>query len=143
KLPAFHDSHFASFPHRLRTLRDGTLLLAVPLAPRWGEGTDRPVRAAVRLDTPNDMQMTLFFSHDQGRTWNGPLPVFGGQNVSETDFVEVPSGDLLLVNNSIFATPARHSAYRAGNRCTPGPLQQVRSGRVPETVCLTADGLLV
>jgi hypothetical protein len=143
KMPAFHDPHFASYPHRLRTLRDGTLVLAVPLAPRWGRGTDRPVRASMRLDTPNDMQMTLFFSHDQGRTWNGPLPVFGGQNVSETDFVELPNGNLLLFNNSIFAHPGRQMLYRSGSRFTPGPLERVRSGQVPETVGLTKDGILV
>jgi hypothetical protein len=143
KMPAFHEPHFVSYPHRLRTLRDGTLVLAAPLAPRWGRGTDRPVRAAIRLDMPNDTQMMLFFSFDQGRSWSGPLPVFGGQNVSETDFVELPNGDLLLFNNSIFAHPGRQMVYRSGRRFTPGPLERVRSGQVPETVGLTRDGLLV
>ncbi len=143
KMAAFHDVHFASYPHRLRALRDGTLVLAAPLAPRWGAGTDRPVRAALRLDAANEMQMTLFFSHDQGRTWSGPLPVFGGQNVSETDFVELPNGDLLLFNNSIFAYPGRQFVYRQGQRFTPGPLERVRSGQVPETICLTKNGILV
>jgi hypothetical protein len=143
KMPPFHDPHFASYPHRLRTLRDGTLVLAVPLAPKWGQGTDHPVRAAMRLDTSNEMPMTLFFSHDQGKTWTGPLPIFAGQTVSETDFVELPSGDLLCINNSIFANPGRQIVYRAGNRFTPGPLERVRAGRVPETVCLTKDGILV
>src|SRR5205823_5646990 len=108
-----------------------------------GRGTSRPLRTAMALDTPNDMQMTLFFSFDQGRAWSGPLPVFGGQNVSETDFVELPSGDLLLVNNSIFAHPGRQIVFRNGSRFTPGPLQHARAGRVPETVCLTSEGILV
>ena len=143
KMPPFHDPHFASHPHRLRTLRDGTLVLAVPLSPRWGAGTDRPIRNAMRLDVNNQMQMMLFFSHDQGRTWDGPLPVFGGQNVSETDFVELPNGDLLLFNNSIFAFPGRQFIYRSGDRFTPGPLERVHAGQVPETVCLTDAGVLV
>jgi len=143
KMPPFHDPHFASHPHRLRTLRDGTLVLALPLSPRWGRDTDRPTRTALRLNTLNQMQMTLCFSHDEGRTWTGPLPVFGSQNVSETDFVELPSGDLLLINNSIFATPGRQFVYRSGNRLTPGPFEKVRSGQVPETVCLTKEGILV
>ncbi len=143
KMPFFHDAHFASCPHRLRTLRDGTLVLAVPLGPRWGRDTDRPIRVAMRLDVTNQTQMTLFFSCDQGRNWDGPLPVFGGQNVSETDFVELPSGDLLLFNNSIFANPGRQFVYRSGNGFTPGPLEKVHSRQVPETVCLAKDGLLV
>ena len=31
KQPPFHDKRFCSYPHRLRTLRDGTLVLALPL----------------------------------------------------------------------------------------------------------------
>jgi len=143
KKPPFHHPNFASHPHRLRTLRDGTLVLCVPLSPKWGVGTDRPVRSAMRLDVINQMQMTLFFSFDQGRTWRGPLPIFGGQTISETDFVELPSGDLLFVNNSIFANPGRQFVYREGNRFTPGPLERVHSGTVPETVCLTDEGILV
>jgi hypothetical protein len=97
----------------------------------------------MRLDAINEMQMTLFFSHDQGQTWEGPLPILAGQTVSETDFVELPGGDLLVVNNSIFANPGRQFVYRNGNRFTPGPLERVRSGTVPETVCLTEEGILV
>jgi len=143
KKPPFHNDNFVSYPHRLRTLHDGTLVLCVPLAPKWGQGTDLPVRGATRLDVINQMQMSLFFSFDQGRTWRGPLPIFGGQTVSETDFVELPSGDLLFVNNSIFANPGRQFVYREGQRFTPGPLEKVRAGTVPETVCLTDQGILV
>jgi hypothetical protein len=143
KQPAFVDPHFAAYPHRLRTLRDGTLVLAVPLAPPFGPGTDRPVRASLRLDTLGEMQMSLFFSFDQGRTWEGPLPIYGGQNVSETDFVELPEGHLLCINNSMFAYPGRQLVYREGRRFTPGFQEQVRSGTVPETVCLTEEGILV
>lgn len=143
KMPAFHDSHFASYPHRLRTLRDGTLVLCVPLAPRWGKGTERPTRTCLRLDAAGEMQMTLFISHDQGKTWNGPLPIFGGQNVSETDFVELPEGHLLFFNNSIFAHPGRQFVYRDGKQFTPGFLEKVHSGQVPETICLTREGILV
>lgn len=143
RMPPFHHAHFVSYPHRLRTLRDGTFVLCLPLAPRWGQGTDYPVRAATRLDVVNDLQMTLCFSHDQGQTWSNPLPIYGGQNVTETDFVELPDRDLLFFNNSIFANPGRQFVYREGARFTPGPLERVHSGTVPETVCLTEDGILV
>lgn len=143
KMPPFHDAHFSSSPHRMHMLRDGTLVFCLMLGPPWGKGTDRPVRAAVNLDQPNDVQMTLWFSFDQGRNWTGPLPIYGGQNVSETDFVELPDGNLLFINNSIFARPGRQFVYRTGRQFTPGPLERVRSGAVPETVCLTRDGVLV
>ena len=143
KATGFHDAHFASYPHRLRTLKDGTLVLCLPLTSRWGQGTDRPVRASMRLDVVNDMQMTLFYSFDHGLTWEGPLPIYAGQTVAETDFVELPDGHLLFVNSSIFACPGRQIVYRDGRRFTPGPLERVRSGTVPETVCLTQDGLLI
>src|SRR6185503_1652395 len=129
-------------PHRLRTLRDGTLVLCCPRAPRWGKGTDYPIRAATKLDVVSDMEMMLFISRDQGTTWSNPLPIFSGQSVSETDFVELPDGNLLFVNNSIFATPGRQMVYRDGDRFTPGPLERVQSGTVPETICLTDDGIL-
>ena len=60
-------------------------------------------KRAMRLDVVSDTEMMLFFSRDQGKTWSNPLPVLSGQTVSETDFVELPSGDLLLINNSIFS----------------------------------------
>jgi hypothetical protein len=143
KMPPFVSNRFAWYPHRLRTLRDGTLVLCCPRASKWGKGTDYPIRAAMRLDTVSDMEMMLFISQDQGKTWSNPLPIFSGQTVSETDFVELPDGNLLFINNSIFATPGRQFVYRDGNRFTPGPLERVHSGAVPETICLTEEGVLI
>ncbi len=143
KLPPLHDPHFISYPYHVRALHDGVLVLICPLSPPWGPGTSRPTRISVNLDAVNEMQMALFFSHDQGRTWQGPLPIFPGQTVSETDFVELPSGNLLFFNNSIFATPGRQFVYRHGDTFTPGPMEKVRSGTVPETVVLTKEGILV
>ena len=156
----FHDEHFVSYAHRLRTLRDGTFVLTVPLAPKWGAGSDRPVRTCTNLNALGGMQMTLWFSYDQGRSWDGPLPIYAGQVVSETDFVELPEGHLLCINNSIFANPGRQIIYRDGRRWTPGQMERATgvvspSNRppegakpgdyswVPETVCLTEDGILV
>ena len=143
KQPAFHDRRFHSYAHRVRTLRDETLVLALPLAPAWGPGTDLPLRTCIDLNVMTSLQMTLCFSHDQGKTWSVPLPIYGGQNVSETDFVELPSGDLLCINNSIFAQPGRQIVYRTEKGFVPGPFQKALSRKVPETVCLTEDGLLV
>ena len=157
----FHNERFASYPHRLRTLRDETLVLAVPMGARWGRDADLPIRTCMDLNAIGGLQMTLFFSYDQGRTWDGPLPIYAGQSVSETDFVELPEGDLLCVNNSIFANPGRQIVYRDGRQWTPGPLQRALNARkssdgplpqgvkpadvswAPETVCLTEDGVMV
>jgi hypothetical protein len=68
KMPPFVSEHLVWYPHRLRTLHDGTLVLCAPCSFRWGDGTDYPVRTAIKLDAVSDMQMTLFFSHDQGKT---------------------------------------------------------------------------
>lgn len=148
---AFHDPHFTSSAHRLRTLRDGTLVLCMPLWPLWPT-PERPSRICRDPNAASKGQMTLWFSFDQGRTWDGPLPIYGGQTLSETDFVELPSGDLLMINNSIFAFPGRQVVYREGRRFTPGPFEHAggttKPSRgapnvVPETVCMTEDGILV
>ena len=144
QMPLFYNVRFHGYPHRLRTLHDGTLVLCMLLGPKWGEGTDRPIRCATDPSALNDMgYMTLYFSFDQGRSWNGPLPIFSGVYCSETDFVELPDGNLLFFQNRIFAHQGRQFVYRDEQRFTPGPLQDVRSGAVPETVCLTEDGILV
>jgi hypothetical protein len=143
KMPPFVSDRFAWYPHRLRTLRDGTLVLAAARAAKWGADSDYPIRAAMNLDTVSDMEMMAFFSHDEGRSWSNSLPIFSGQTVSETDFVELPDGNLLFINNSIFANPGRQFVYRDGDRFTPGPLERVQSGTVPETVCLTENGVLI
>ncbi|MEW6753332.1 MAG: sialidase family protein [Candidatus Latescibacterota bacterium] len=141
KQPPFHDRRFASYPHRARTLGDGTIVLALPLSRLWS--VDQP-RACVDLNARGSCQMHLCFSADQGRTWSGPLPLYGGQDVSETDFVELPSGDLLCINNSIFANPGRQLVYRTATGFVPGPFEASHTPeRVPETVCATEDGILV
>ena len=143
KMPPFMDARVCSRPHRMHTLRDGTLVLACPISPRYGPGTSRPLRIAFDLDATNEYQMTLFFSFDQGRTWQGPTPVLPGQNVTETDFVELPGGDLLVFCMAFYGRPGTQRIYRDGKRFTPGLFKRVVSGTVPETVCITEDGILV
>ncbi len=141
--PDFHSSRFASWAHRLRTLRDGTLVLAIPFSVPYGAGTESPIRACTNLDAESAMWMSLCFSYDQGRSWTTPLPIYGGHTVSETDFVELPSGDLLCINNSIFTNPGRQIVYRSEQSWMVGPYERVRYGTVPETACITEEGVLV
>lgn len=140
--PPFHDARFFSYAHRLRTLRDGTMVLAVPFSPGYGPGQERPTRMARDLAADTEMQMSLYFSKDQGRSWNGPLMLFGGLAVSETDFVELPSGDLLFVN---WLPPrrGRQIVYRSASGWHPGPAEHFGAGVAPETVALTPQGILV
>ena len=152
----FHDSHFASHAHRMRVLNDGTVVLCVAFRPRWGT-PQHPIRHCTNLEATGESQMTFWTSFDHGRTWNGPQQIYHGQTVSETDFVELPCGDLLFINNSIFAFPGRQIVYRDGQRFTPGPMECAKGNVhfddapfdspdcnvVPEAVCLTDDGVLV
>ena len=141
--PEFHSPRFSSCAHRLRTLRDGTLVLAIPFSLPYGRGTDYPVRSCANLDAEGSMWMNLSFSYDQGRNWTPPLPIYGGHTVSETDFVELPSGDLLCINNGIFTNPGRQMVYRTEYGWIVGPYERIRHGTVPETVCITQEGILV
>src|SRR5262249_19524863 len=97
----------------------------------------------MRLEAQNEMQMGIYTSSDEGRTWQGPTIIFPGHVVSETDFVELPSGDLLFLNNSIFAQPGRQIVYRTKQGWLPGPFLRCDGQKVPETVVLTRDGILV
>jgi hypothetical protein len=143
KEPEFHDARFSSYPHRLRTLRDGTLVLALPLFPAWGAGTEFPMRTCRNINAASNGGMHLCFSADQGRTWTQPLPIYAGRVVSETDFVELPSGDLLCINSSIFADPGRQIIHRTRHGFVAGTFEKSDSPVVPETVAITENGLLV
>jgi len=147
--PPIFDEHFVTFPHRLRTLRDGTLVLCCPFGNPIGTA-ERPVRNCMDLNATQNSQMMMLFSFDDGRTWEGPLPILPRCNTSETDFVELPSGDLLVINNSIFNDPGRQFIYRNGRTFTPAPMERaindkkpIEPGCVPETVCLVDGEILI
>jgi hypothetical protein len=143
KLPAMLDARFAAYPHRMKQLRDSTIVLAVPYHEMWGRDATLPLRTSSRIEAENEMQMSLFFTQDEGRGWQGPTLIFAGKNVSETDFVELPSGDLLVFLNSIFPTPGRQYVYRTRQGWVPGPFLKNEGQTVPECVVRTPDGILV
>ncbi len=143
KRPAFHDRRFASYPHRLRTLRDGTIVQAIPVTAAWGPGTSLPLRTCMNLNASNNCNMYLYFSSDQGLSWSLPLGIFPGVDVTETDFAELPSGDLLCVASSLFGRPGRQILYRSDMGFMPGAFERSLSLSVPETISLTENGVLV
>jgi len=142
-LPPMLDDRFAAYPHRMKQLRDGTIVLAVPYGLMWGPDKSLPVRVSKLPFAVEDCSMSLFISHDEGRTWDGPTGIFPARNITETDFVELPSGDLLAFVSGVFGAPGRQVIHRVGKRFVPGPYELIRETQVPETVALTADGLLV
>ena len=139
---ALHDNRFCSYPHRMRTLSDGTLVLVLPITAPFS--VERP-RTCTNLYADNNMQVNICFSYDQGKTWTVPIQIYGGHTVSETDFVELQSGDLLFINNSIFNSPGRQFVYRTEKGFIPGFYEKVRyyESIVPETICITEDDILI
>lgn len=89
----------------MKQLRDGTIVLAVPYGMMWGPDKVKPIRHSKPASELEDFGMSLLISRDEGRHWAGPIPAFPQMTISETDFVELPSGDLMLFVNSIFARP--------------------------------------
>jgi len=145
KMPPFLvDGPLWYFPHRIRALKDGTFVLCIGAYPDYGKGTERPVRAAIDLNALNESQLFVFFSFDQGKTWAGPISVLCGITPGETDFVELPEGNLLFINCSLWgAAGGTQVVYRKDKRFFPGSFHKATSGLVPETVCIAADGILV
>lgn len=146
-LPALASDKSAVYPYQMRRLRDDTLVWMVHISHPWGKGTDFPTRTCKNLNAINHGQMCLYYSHDNAATWEGPVTIYCGDGVSETDFVELPDGDLLFINNSIFARPGRQLVRRCGRRFVPDTMEKAQhlgsDACVPETVCLTDEGILV
>jgi hypothetical protein len=143
KRPAMLDARFAAYPHRMKQLRDGTIVLAVPYEEMWGRGAARPLRTSTRIQAQNELQMSLYFSYDQGQSWQGPILILAGKPISETDFVELAGGDLLVFASSIFPSPGRQYVFRTGQSWVPGAFLRNDGQIVPETVVLAAEGMLV
>ena len=133
-----------SCPYRLKRLRDGTLVLLSSCTSAFGPGRPRMARGTSRPNVENELVVMSWFSSDEGASWTGPVIVLPAINAPEPDFVELPSGDLLLLNSSVQTGPqVRQYVHRRDGRFVPGPVFRVVSGTVPEAVCVTSRGLLV
>ncbi len=127
----FLPDRFAYYPHRLRTLRDGTLVLCLPMAPRWGAAGithpdgDQPQREQRYEDV-------AVFQLRRGGSWAGPLPILDGQNVSETDFVELPDGHLLFFNSSDWPNRGGSSFTATANDLFPARWRTCGAARFPK-----------
>lgn len=139
---------FQTYAYCLKRLEDGTFILVAPYQECFGPGRARQARHTIRPHAHRSLEYTtgVFFSRDEGRSWSGPMTAFPGDLVSEPDFVELPSGDLLFVYSETGPGPGvqlRQKFFKVPHGFLPGPVSKVISGWAPERFVLTRDGLLV
>jgi len=140
---------------KVKRLSDGSVVMAGPIRQAFGPGLDRDVRHCELPYQAHPHDPAFFISRDGGHSWDGPHYVFPGILAWEFDFVELPGGDLLFINSQIQSGPsARQIVRRTATGFVNEPLMWINRGAtadplrwdeswVPETVCITPDGLLV
>lgn len=144
KLAVLLEGDYASCAYRVRQLRDGTIAALNIYGEGFGPGRTKSQRLEEQPNVLQERQVGLWFSRDDGRKWTGPLIVLPGVFADEPDFVELPSGDLLLLNSSVQDGPQMRQYVRlTSTGFIPGPVMKVVSGVAPETFCVGKDGLLV
>ena len=132
------------YPYRLVTLHDGVLVFLGGYSDSFGPGRRRARRNDQRPYVRQESQAAMYYSLDQGASWQGPVPVLPGVDASEPDLAELPSGDLLLINSTVQGgTATRQKVRRQGKWFVPQPVMDVARGPAPETVVLSSEGLLV
>ena len=135
---------YSAHPYRLRRMRDGSLVTLGTYSAQFGPGRELASRHTKRPHVRQEFSAAIFVSRTGGASWEGPLPVLPGIIAHEPDFVELPSGDLLIVNSTVQGGPqVRQMLRRIGSRYVPGPVFDVVSGRAPECLVVTKAGLLV
>ena len=140
---------------KVKRLSDGSVVMAGPIRQSFGPGKDKDTRITDLPHQAHPHDPAFFISPDGGRTWDGPHYVFPGILAWEFDFVELPGGDLLFINSQIQSGPsARQIVRRTATGFVNEPMMWINRGAtedplrwdascVPETVCITPDGLLV
>lgn len=131
-------------PFTIRLLSDRkALVIYCPYAHSWGKGGVNPGRLHSRPGTKTAWQGALFFSTDFGKTLAGPIPMYPNVPVTETDFVELPNGDLLFIHAALFGGTAHRQLVRKTEfGYVPEEMETVDS-RAPETFVRTNEGYLV
>ena len=146
---------FTFSPHRLRKLRDGSLVASGVVRPTMGPGGSRATRQTMYPGERDwAMLAALMFSPDAGYTWTGPHYVLQGVMAWEPDFVELSDGRLLMINSSIqTGDQTRQFVSRVSTSFVCDAViditgagevaDKAQTGIVPETVDITPDGLIV
>jgi len=140
---------------KVKRLSDDSIVMAGPIKLGFGPGKPKRSRHMVLSGQIHPVDGAFMVSRDGGHAWDGPHYVFPGIHADEFDFVELPGGDLLFINSQIQEGRAVRQIVRRTptgylnepmmeihRGATPDPLDWDRSW-VPETVCITPEGLLV
>ena len=134
---------YRAWPTNIKPLRDGRLVLMAGVWQR-GDGTDAGAR----------MTKMMLLSRDKGLTWGAPIvlvPTAEGV-CEESDFCELPNGDLFWVHRSEHYQPGRpvysdrmmSVTRRLGDTFVPGPATRApfpHSGY--PAVLYTREGLIL
>ncbi len=132
------------YPYRLMALRDGAIVLLGGYQDSFGPGRATPYRNYSPGNIRLNFQAAIYYSYDQGASWTGPVPILSGVYAPEPDWVELPSGDLLVINSNVqTGANTREIIKRQGKQFIPMPVFDIVSGSVPETFLVTKDNLLV
>ena len=149
----FMIGHFF-YIHKVKKLRDGSIVVAGPVVPTFGPGGMNPSRHSKPAGVSSVHETAFMVSHDHGHSWNGPHYVLPGVSAWEPDFVELSDGSLLFINSTVQAgRPVRQIVRRQSTGWVNGPLMTIRRGApvddnvqggfTPESVVLGEDGLIV
>ena len=148
----------APYLWRLRRLRDGTIVLLASLyGTPWGEGKRRTTRNTM---LPGESYLTkiqtFFITTRDGRSFSEPHYILPGVGAHEYDFVELPDGSLLFIAGDVQATPVARqivapskdgwlngTLFGIHKGAPPDPAQNPQGGYVPESIAITADGLII
>ena len=140
--------------HRMKKLRDGSLVASGMIKLGFGPGAERAVRDLAFPGEIEPPQSSFLYSPDGGFTWTGPHYVLPGVLAWEADFVELDDGHLLFVNSTVQSGRAvRQVVRRLPTGFFNEPVREIllgaegngydKSGIVPETIVLSEGGLLV
>jgi hypothetical protein len=137
--------YFDQAPFVVRLLSDNkTLAIYCPYTHAWGEGKEFPGRLYSRPGVGNSWHATMLFSSDFGKTFTDPVQVLPGVPCTEADFCEMPSGDLLLMQNRLFDNGVAHRQLLRKTKFGYVPEDmEIVDPKAPEIFVRTKEGYLV
>lgn len=136
--------YFDVFPFSMRLLSDGkTLVIFCPYGHAWGPGTDYPTRLSGDPGAKGMYTAALLWSDDFGQTLHGPIPIYPGVPVTETDFCELPNGDLLFMHAKLFGGTCHRQLVRHTREGLVPDRMEACGSDTPEIFLRTKEGYLV
>ena len=137
---------FKAWPGVIRPLRDGRLVLFAGVLERDPANPD--------ANNNPRMAKNIFVSADAGQSWGAPIQLMAIEEgvCEESDFCELPNGDLFWVHRAEHNPPGKKGysdrlqsmTYKRGDTFVPGPVTKApfqHSGY--PAVLYTGDGLIL